>query len=178
MASEHEQQARLNRFNFNCINEFATTLRDLWIMGYGGEERGPEGLPRILNSLRSQSQRVLSGKLSVRGDHQFKSRLIETLHLTSLSIQVLSIGLLSYFQAHIGEIRPFFLDFSLRKLLLLGLKSPLDEAKSWFSTGQPSPIFQEGGSTCARSQKISSIRGAQGILRAKGGNKTSRWPSR
>lgn len=130
MASEHEQQARLNRFNFNCINEFATTLRDLWIMGYGGEERGPEGLPRILNSLRSQSQRVLSGKLSVRGDHQFKSRLIETLHLTSLSIQVLSIGLLSYFQAHIGEIRPFFLDFSLRKLLLLGLKSPLDGEKS------------------------------------------------
>jgi hypothetical protein len=45
------------------------------------------------------------------------------LHMSSLAVQVLCVGLLSYSQAHIGKIRPFFLDSSLEQVLLLGLEA-------------------------------------------------------
>jgi hypothetical protein len=45
------------------------------------------------------------------------------LHLASLAIQVLCVGLLSYSQAHIGGVRPFFLDTAVREMLLLGLEA-------------------------------------------------------
>ncbi|TGO10379.1 hypothetical protein BTUL_0137g00360 [Botrytis tulipae] len=42
------------------------------------------------------------------------------LHLCSMSVQFLCLGFLSYIQAHVGPIRPFFLDSPLRKILLMG----------------------------------------------------------
>lgn len=41
--------------------------------------------------------------------------------LCALAVQFLSLGLLSYTQAHVGPIRPFFLDTSLKEIILLGL---------------------------------------------------------
>lgn len=40
--------------------------------------------------------------------------------MASLALQFLCVGLLSYKQAHIGAIRPFFLDTAVRELYLLG----------------------------------------------------------
>ena len=45
----------------------------------------------------------------------------DTLKKCSLATQVLCLGFLSYSQAHIGPIRPFFLDTPLEKVRLLGL---------------------------------------------------------
>ena len=44
----------------------------------------------------------------------------EMLHVCSLAVQFLCLGFLSYSQAHSGAIRPFFLDSTLRKIVLLG----------------------------------------------------------
>ncbi|KAF2176770.1 hypothetical protein K469DRAFT_645244 [Zopfia rhizophila CBS 207.26] len=44
----------------------------------------------------------------------------ETLHLLALAVQFLCLGFLSYNQAHVGAIQPFFLDTPQRKILLLG----------------------------------------------------------
>lgn len=43
-----------------------------------------------------------------------------SLHMASLVLQLLCVGLLSYKQAHVGGIRPFFLDTAVRELYLLG----------------------------------------------------------
>jgi hypothetical protein len=42
------------------------------------------------------------------------------LHLCSLAVQFLCLGFLSYSQAHIGALQPFFLDSPQRKVLLMG----------------------------------------------------------
>lgn len=45
---------------------------------------------------------------------------ISVLHMASLILQALCVGLLSYKQAHAGPLRPFFLDTPVRELHLLG----------------------------------------------------------
>jgi hypothetical protein len=50
-----------------------------------------------------------------------------TLHMCSLSAQFLCLGFLSYIQAHIGFIQPFFLDSPLSKIFLLGTQSSMDD---------------------------------------------------
>ncbi|PVH92905.1 hypothetical protein DM02DRAFT_698019 [Periconia macrospinosa] len=44
-------------------------------------------------------------------------------HIASLAIQYLCIGFLSYSQAHIGHIQPFFLDTTLQQIMLLGMST-------------------------------------------------------
>jgi len=45
------------------------------------------------------------------------------LHLASLAIQCLCVGFLSYTQAHIGNVQPFFLDSPLSRITLLGMET-------------------------------------------------------
>ncbi|KAL3474771.1 hypothetical protein BJX99DRAFT_260030, partial [Aspergillus californicus] len=48
------------------------------------------------------------------------------LHSCSLAVQLLCLGFLSYSQAHVGAIHPFFLDTPLTKIHLLGSHMPVD----------------------------------------------------
>lgn len=45
---------------------------------------------------------------------------VDYVHRISLAVQFLALGLLSYSQAHCGPIQPFFVDISLRSIVLLG----------------------------------------------------------
>ncbi|CAF3455143.1 unnamed protein product [Fusarium graminearum] len=49
--------------------------------------------------------------------------LTEALHLYSLAVQILCLGFLSYSQAHVGPLRPFFLDTLVTKVRLLGIET-------------------------------------------------------
>jgi hypothetical protein len=48
----------------------------------------------------------------------------ETLHLVALSAQFVSMAFLSYTQAHVAPVLPFYLDTALSKILLLGTGDP------------------------------------------------------
>lgn len=52
------------------------------------------------------------------------SQQIEDIELCSLIIQLLSVGFLSYMQAHMTPLEPFFLDRDIRKVLLFGAREP------------------------------------------------------
>lgn len=48
---------------------------------------------------------------------------LDSLHLCCLSAQILTVGFLSYIQAHAGPLHPYFLDTPTTKIKLFGLKS-------------------------------------------------------
>jgi hypothetical protein len=66
--------------------------------------------------------------LEILGRHHFPSlehlTYHETLHLVALGAQFASLAFLSYSQAHVAPIQPFYLDTELSKILLLGVGDP------------------------------------------------------
>ncbi|KAI9148048.1 hypothetical protein HJFPF1_11869 [Paramyrothecium foliicola] len=73
--------------------------------------------------LQRESQQVLAHVFG--GHHTFScSTDKEVLHLASLALQFLCVGFLSYIQAHVGMIQPFFLDTPIREIMLLGSEDP------------------------------------------------------
>lgn len=73
-----------------------------------------------LFQLWRQSHSVLSP--IVPRDHIEEPFTSSILNVSSLAIQVLCVGLLSFTQAHTGNLRPFFLESTPKSLLLLGLQ--------------------------------------------------------
>ncbi|KAK8218528.1 hypothetical protein IWZ01DRAFT_493227 [Phyllosticta capitalensis] len=71
-----------------------------------------EPLFRMLEALRQTPERTEDSKK------------IEDIELCSLIIQLLSVGFLSYMQAHMTPLEPFFLDRDIRKVLLFGAREP------------------------------------------------------
>jgi hypothetical protein len=69
--------------------------------------------------------------LGVLGRHHFplleQLTYHETLHLVALATQFASLGLLSYSQAHLAPIQPFFMDTALEEVMLLGIGYPQEK---------------------------------------------------
>jgi hypothetical protein len=73
------------------------------------------------NELRQASEAILQFISPELTRGQDRSNVEWYLHLCALAVQFLCLGFLSYMQAHIGPIQPFFLDTPLRRVTLLGL---------------------------------------------------------
>ncbi|KAK5989701.1 hypothetical protein PT974_07957 [Cladobotryum mycophilum] len=106
-------ELRLSRITFDLAMEMTRYLRRLYL---------PANDPRrkqAINSLQIVSRDIIShaiGDLNVRDTDDIE----DIFHIASLAIQFLCIGFLSYAQAHIGMLQPFFLDTPLRQIVLLG----------------------------------------------------------
>jgi hypothetical protein len=76
-------------------------------------------------------QEAALGILGVLGRHHFplleQLTYHETLHLVALATQFASLGLLSYSQAHLAPIQPFYMDTALQETLLLGIGDPQEK---------------------------------------------------
>ncbi|KAI9662308.1 MAG: hypothetical protein M1821_008475 [Bathelium mastoideum] len=76
----------------------------------------------VLESLgraASAAEQILKG-VSLPIDHSIYEKKLYHLQICALVIQFLCLGLLSYTQAHIGALQPFFLDTAQRQVVLLG----------------------------------------------------------
>ena len=83
----------------------------------------PAELLRISNIVAPVLRPVLRGsKVDVPANN-----VDDFLLVFSLVIQIMCLGLLSYAQAHVGAIRPFFLDSPLKKIRLLGSQASIGE---------------------------------------------------
>ncbi|KAK2758174.1 hypothetical protein FQN54_004018 [Arachnomyces sp. PD_36] len=70
---------------------------------------------------RRPTAELILGSLSpCMASSPHEDRIDHILHTWSLAVQLLCLGFLSYCQAHIGAIQPFFLDTPQRKIVLLG----------------------------------------------------------
>lgn len=85
------------------------------------EEEAPECLSLGVWSFQILSQLHLENIVPLEYSSTVSQKNRSHLHLASLALQLLCVGLLSYAQAHIGSFRPFFLDREVDELVLLGL---------------------------------------------------------
>ncbi|KAM5360459.1 hypothetical protein ACJZ2D_013737 [Fusarium nematophilum] len=76
----------------------------------------------VIEELRIVSQAVLSHALG-QSNSDGPGATEDILNLASLALQFLCLGFLSYAQAHIGMLHPFFLDTPLRRIILLGTQA-------------------------------------------------------
>ena len=74
--------------------------------------------PREILSASSAILTVISPEFEVTHDENDTS---VCLHLGAVAVQLLCLGFISYVQAHIGPIQPFFLDTPIRRAALLGI---------------------------------------------------------
>lgn len=94
-------------------------LRTLEILHSHGADLDSE-----LEGLLDASYNILIPMGFVRNLSKNDTDLLQhVLHIASLAIQCLCIGFVSYSQAHVGHIQPFFLDTTLQKIILLGMST-------------------------------------------------------
>lgn len=74
--------------------------------------------PRQILSASSAILRLISPEFEVAHG---RSDMGASLHLGALAVQFLCLGFMSYVQAHIGPLEPFFLDTPISRVVLLGL---------------------------------------------------------
>ncbi|KAJ3456804.1 hypothetical protein MRS44_016827 [Fusarium solani] len=95
-------ELQLSRVGFSLVGRFTGLLREL-----------------EMEELRTVSQVALSHALG-QSNSDDPVATGDTLNLASLALQFLCLGFLSYAQAHIGMLHPFFLDTPLQRIVLLG----------------------------------------------------------
>ncbi|KAF3492136.1 uncharacterized protein GIQ15_01653 [Arthroderma uncinatum] len=101
---------------------------------------GLKALPSLLHitesnlaNVRQTAYLILDSVLQNCSESLWCKDVDGTLHLLSLTVQFLSLGLLSYNQGHVGPVQPFFLDTAQCKLLLTGTNA---ESKSGWITAE------------------------------------------
>jgi hypothetical protein len=112
-------EVQLVRLDFSSAVQILKHLRTLGEFHKHGFDLRPE-----LRKLRDASQKTLSQTIpTIQGISESSTDLLQhSLHISSLAIQFLCVGFLSYSQAHIGNIQPFFLDAPLQRIALLGME--------------------------------------------------------
>jgi ankyrin repeat protein len=119
------QVVRLNTIPFGLLMRFATEIAVLERNGISGS--GLSGSVSASINIMDKLFRLPFSLLSV--DHK--------LHLCSLTVQVLCLGLMLYSQAHTGKLHPFFITDPLIEVTLQGS-----------STNQPSIVAQRRALAC------------------------------
>ncbi|RYO85896.1 hypothetical protein DL764_009094 [Monosporascus ibericus] len=116
-------QIRLRRIAFSWTAQFLQLCQDL-CAGLEADNTGPAS-PQLIELSRCSTSLMsdVLPKAEVDKRQAAVDPVWTALHLSSLAIQMLCVGLLSYSRAHIGSVRPFFLDTALREMLLLGLET-------------------------------------------------------
>lgn len=114
-----ESSVQVCRIEFNLALQLLSEFKGLADI----RNVGPAELSRILNITLPVLQPVLR---ELQADFSGKS--VDDLVLVlSMATQILCLGFLSYAQAHIGPIRPFFLDTPLKRVRLLGSRVSTEE---------------------------------------------------
>ncbi|KAF4461265.1 WD repeat-containing [Fusarium albosuccineum] len=110
-------ELQLLRVDFSLVAKATALLRLL--------RRGSLDDPRLiiaLDGLRVVSQNILSHPLGQ--SHLFRVESSEDiLNMASLALQFMCLGFLSYAQAHVGMLQPFFLDTPIRQIKLQGTQA-------------------------------------------------------
>ncbi|KAF7546013.1 hypothetical protein G7Z17_g8730 [Cylindrodendrum hubeiense] len=114
---------RLVRLDFASAVQVLESLRTL-----GKLHKDRVDLQLGLAELQDASQKVLSSIIpGIQHIPEPRTDLLQhSLHISSLVIQFLCVSFLSYSQAHIGNIQPFFLDTPLQRIVLLGTDTSAD----------------------------------------------------
>ncbi|CAJ0549240.1 Ff.00g028530.m01.CDS01 [Fusarium sp. VM40] len=110
-------ELQLSRVDFALAGRVTVLLRTLERVWMDGPQR-----ELVMEELRTVSQAVLTHAIGQR-NLDGPGATEEVLNLTSLALQFLCLGFLSYAQAHIGMLHPFFLDPPLRRIILLGTQA-------------------------------------------------------
>ncbi|XP_044717449.1 WD repeat-containing [Hirsutella rhossiliensis] len=106
-------QLRLTRLDFSLGGRIINYLRDL-----DHRRADDPGRQHTISLLRTQSQEIISQAVGDSYEHNINGA--DVFHMSSLALQFLCVGFLSYAQAHIGALQPFFLDTPLQRIVLLG----------------------------------------------------------
>ncbi|KAH7134456.1 hypothetical protein EDB81DRAFT_803945 [Dactylonectria macrodidyma] len=105
-------QVQLVRLDFSSAARVLELLRTLGKLHQDGVDLQP-GLSELLDASRKFLSQILP---DIQGISERSTDLLRhSLHVSSLTIQFLCVSFLSYSQAHIGSIRPFFLDTLLQR---------------------------------------------------------------
>ena len=83
--------------------------------------------PADISKLRRAVSRLLRSFIGGATEIAYGNYIVGALHYCSLTVQLVCLGFLSYSQAHVGPIRPFFLDTSLKKIQFLGMQTTEDK---------------------------------------------------
>ncbi|KPM41876.1 hypothetical protein AK830_g4722 [Neonectria ditissima] len=108
-------ELQLSRIKLSWAQEITSCVRFLDF----GDGEGHKVMKRVLYS---ECRGILSHVLDTSHFHKIQTT-EDILNVVSLTLQFLSLGFLSYTQAHIGMLQPFFLDTPLRRLVLLGTQA-------------------------------------------------------
>lgn len=109
-------ELQLSRIEFSLARQLLNSLRALDTKCTDDPERQFE-----IRTLQIVSQNIIGYAIGDYTVVQSDTR-EDVFHLPSLALQFLCVGFLSYTQAHIGTLQPFFLDTPLRKIVLLGTR--------------------------------------------------------
>lgn len=118
--ANESREVWLRHVDIQLIVRFVGIYRDLLQLDETAVEASAE-----LGQLQFMSEStvlptIAKGKIDQRR-LPVEEKIWTALNISSLAIQLLSVGLLSFAQAHIGSLRPFFLDSTLKIILLHGL---------------------------------------------------------
>ncbi|KAJ3499547.1 hypothetical protein NLG97_g235 [Lecanicillium saksenae] len=103
---------------------FSSVVRVLKLLKLLGQQfNAREDLQPTLKDLQSASHKIIGPIFHQDSSEGDDDLLHMTLKVTSLAIQYVCVAFLSYSQAHIGHIQPFFLDVPLQRIHLLGLNT-------------------------------------------------------
>ena len=107
-------ELQLRRIKFELVQDLTNCLRRL----RAGKHLQGNNLQSV--SLLSFAQRIVTQALGTLPPSTDK----DSHHAAALALQILCVGFLSYAQAHIGMLQPFFLDTPLQRLYLVGTSLP------------------------------------------------------
>ncbi|KAH7308500.1 hypothetical protein B0I35DRAFT_442073 [Stachybotrys elegans] len=109
-------ELQLSRIKFGLVEIILSALRVINISREGSEYE------QNMTLLKTASLQIIKHFVEINTDYE-----PHVLDLTSLAVQLLCIGFLSYTQAHVGVLQPFFLDSPLQRIVLQGTKSMPDD---------------------------------------------------
>ncbi|KAJ5936732.1 hypothetical protein N7466_003182 [Penicillium verhagenii] len=132
---------QVSSVDFELMNSLSEALETL------GEGLQGSVLAMILETSNAILQLIIPELMETLEDLKnlsFSEYSQECLHRCALAIQFLCVGILSYTQAHIGPLQPFFLDTPIRKVILNGIK---DEPGSLGLIAEMTPLTCFGNFT-------------------------------
>ncbi|CAH0032962.1 unnamed protein product [Clonostachys rhizophaga] len=102
-------EARLSRIEFSLARRFLQNMKTAVERGKERHHLYRDAIGKILHEIL---QKVMDAPPAIT--------VYNSEHLHSLALQVLCLGFISYIQAHIGPLQPFFIDRPLERIVLKG----------------------------------------------------------
>jgi tetratricopeptide (TPR) repeat protein len=107
------------RVDFKIVLQMLSELQSLFVL----RNIGPADTPVIQGIALRLLQPFMQGTAGMISDNGVNA----TLQYCAQAVQLLCLGFLSYSQAHVGTLRPFFLDTPLKEVQLHGIQTPKGE---------------------------------------------------